>query len=175
MHAKIKLPCLMPLSQSATSYFRRWLTDDNDKWYNGLVVWCHTLLWCLAKKEKIKHKQTWMYQTLTRKWKFLLGSQLLQVCLTFTVCHHWCDIRSKLYLSESTFYSKTATQHTYFSAKVDFQIDSTVFLANSLSFRHTHTHAAWRHELNSPSHASWRSVCVSLVNKNKQHNTITTI
>lgn len=146
-----------------TSGIMDWLFDVT----HSFDVW--------LKKEKIKHKQTWMYQTLTRKWKFLLGSQLLQVCLTFTVCHHWCDIRSKLYLSESTFYSKTATQHTYFSAKVDFQIDSTVFLANSLSFRHTHTHAAWRHELNSPSHASWRSVCVSLVNKNKQHNTITTI
>lgn len=86
---------LMPLSQSATFYFRRWLTDDNDKWF--IVDWLFDVTHSFdvrLKKEKIKHKQTWMYQTLARKWKFFTFSSLFKG----TVCHHWCDIRSNLHV-----------------------------------------------------------------------------
>lgn len=52
MHLDIKLSHLMLFSQSAKYYFRKWLTDDNDKWYHGSVVWCRALLWCSAEKKK---------------------------------------------------------------------------------------------------------------------------
>lgn len=167
MHSEIKLSCLMPLSQSATSYFRRWLTDDNDKWF--IVDWLFDVTHAFdvrLKKEKIKHKQTWMNQALARKWKFFIYPSLFKG----TVCHYWCDIGANLHVSctcwgkKITFYSKMWPNiHISFCwSRVPTCFNG---ILSTLSLFHTHK----QHDTLSKilPVGSAKEVCVSLVNKKK--------